>query len=286
MDFIPSSLNCTQLRDGRFELVEWRWPSMIDFVKTESELMVEMSLPPHATDASAEFPEIEGGNHCFMGTLFVRYPGIAVHGRGAGGRIRVLRCVFDNSEATAILQKIESPALEVLQGLLDIRSDTLRTLMNLALRELTAPGLGSVRSLEALHLLLAAEVRRLFELQVHGSHTGRLASWQFRRIRQRLSSNEQAPSNGELAALCGLSVRHLNRQFQALTGNSLGDYIECYQMERARDLLGSADLPIKAIAARLGYSQSNSFARAFRRVTGSTPMAYRQRVTASLPHSL
>jgi AraC-like DNA-binding protein len=277
MDFTPSSLDCTALRNGSFELVEWQWPSMIDFVKTERELMVEMSLPPHATDASAEFPDIDSGNHCFMGTLFVRYPGIAVHGRGAGGRIRVLRCVFSPSEADTILQRRENPALEVLQGLLDIRSDALRTLMGLALRELTTPGLGAVTSLEALHLLIAAETKRLFARQVHGARTGRLAAWQFRRIRDRLSRHEQAPSNHELAALCGLSLRHLNRQFQALTGNSLGEYVESYQMERARDLLCSTDLPIKTIAARLGFSHANSFARAFRRVTGTTPLAHRQR---------
>lgn len=281
MDFTPSSLNCTKVRNGRFELVEWQWPSIIDFVKTESELMVEMSLPPHATDASAEFPEIDSGHHCFMGTLFVRYPGIAVHGRGAGGRIRVLRCVFSATEAESVLQKGERPAVEVLQGLLDIRSDTLRTLMSLVLRELTVPGLGSAESLDALHCLIAAEVRRLFARQVHGSHTGRLAAWQFRRIRERLSGDEQAPCNAELAAICGLSVRHLTRQFQALTGHSLGDYVESCHMERARDLLRSSDLPVKTIAARLGYGHANSFARAFRRVTGTTPLAYRQRSAAS-----
>ncbi|AXB80320.1 helix-turn-helix domain-containing protein [Novosphingobium sp. P6W] len=286
MDFTPHSLDRTALRNGRFELVEWRWPSMIDFVKTESELMVEMSLPPHATDASAEFPEIDSGNHCFMGTLFVRYPGMAVHGRGSGGRIRLLRCVFSANEAGTILQAGENPPLEVLQGLLDIRSDTLRTLMSLTLRELTAPGLGSADALDAFHHLIATEVRRHFARQAHGSHAGRLAAWQFRRIRDRLSRDEQPPSNADLAALCGLSVRHLNRQFQALTGNSLGDYIESHQMERARNMLCGGDLPIKTIAAQLGYSHANSFARAFRRVSGTTPLTYRQRTAASVPKSL
>src|SRR5688572_29100257 len=94
MDFTPTIIENVQLSAGRLELVEWRWPDMIDFVKTESDLMLEMSLPPHATDASAEFPDIDKGNHCFMGTLFVRYPGVTVHGRGEGGHIRVLRCIF------------------------------------------------------------------------------------------------------------------------------------------------------------------------------------------------
>ena len=94
MDFTPTITHSVSLHDGRFELVEWRWPDMIDFMIGEPALMLEMSLPPLATDASAEFPDIDRGNRCFMGTMFIRYPGVMVHGRGEGGHIRVLRAIF------------------------------------------------------------------------------------------------------------------------------------------------------------------------------------------------
>jgi AraC family transcriptional regulator len=42
---------------GRAEVVEWHWLTMLDFTIRESELMVEMSVPPTSADASACFPE-------------------------------------------------------------------------------------------------------------------------------------------------------------------------------------------------------------------------------------
>ncbi len=277
MDFTPSSRDRLAVPEGWFELLEWRWPDMIDFVKAEDELMLEMSLPPYATDASAEFPQVAAGRYCFMGTLFVRYPGVVVHGRGEGGRIRVVRCAFSRSRARAIMGEETKLSVEVLQGLLDIRSDILRTLMGLVLREITRSEGISMPALEALHALLATELQRHFDKQVHTSRNGRLAAWRYQRIRARLFECEQPPSNDELAALCGLSARHLNRQFHALTGSTLGAYVEDFRMERARALLGDHEQPIKAIAARLGYAHANSFARAFSKATGMTPREFRQR---------
>ncbi|EQB02589.1 hypothetical protein L288_16470 [Sphingobium quisquiliarum P25] len=276
MDFTPTIIHSAPLRGGRFELVEWQWPDLIDFMVSEPSLMLEMSLPPLATDASAEFPDIDRGNRCFMGTLFIRYPGVMVHGRGQGGHIRVLRAIFSGQLAASILGSGGVPPVQVLQGLLDIRNDALRTMMRLAARELTTSEARSPEAMEALHMLVAVELRRLFDRQVHASTGGRLASWQYRRIRERLMESDLSPSISELAALCGISVRHLHRQFHALTGSNVADYVENFRMNRAQTLLSQPDLPIKIIAARLGFAHPNSFARAFRRVTGMTPLRYRQ----------
>lgn len=281
MNLTPKILEIARLKNGRMELVEWHWPDMIDFLRTERDLMLEMSLPPHATDASAEFPEIDRGNHCFMGTMFVRYPHVALHGRGEGGHIRVLRCIFSDTVAASILGNAATPPLPVLQGLLDIRSDVLRTLMGLALREMTAQQERSLDALNALHELLVVELRRLFERQCHAASGGRLAAWQYRRVRDRLSRDGAPPTVAELAVLCGISVRHLNRQFLALTGSTIGNYVTNFWIDRAKAMLTEGDLPIKSVAFALGFSHPNSFARAFRRVTGSAPYSYRQRRSTS-----
>lgn len=281
MDFTPTITHSVSLHGGRFELVEWRWPDMIDFTIREPALMLEMSLPPLATDASAEFPDIDRGNRCFMGTMFIRYPGIMVHGRGEGGHIRVLRAIFSGQHAAAILGEDDVPPVQVLQGLLDIRNDALRFMMRQALRELTRPEAQSTDALEALHTLVAVEVRRLFERQVHAPTGGRLASWQYRRIRERLLESDVAPSISELAALCGISVRHLHRQFQALTGSTVIAYVDNFRMSRAQALLSDRDMPIKIVASQLGFAHPNSFARAFRRATGMTPLHYRQSISGS-----
>jgi len=279
MNFTPTFLHEVVLKHGRIELAEWRWPDIIDFLKTESELMLEMSVAPYATDASAEFPAIAPGNRCFMGTMFIRYPGVAVHGRGEGGQIRVVRFVFSSDTANSILPPMEAPSLSVLQSLLDIKSDSLRWLMRLAYRELTNGVDQSLEALDAILNLVTIELRRLFERQSQTQRTGRLAAWQYRRIRERLTAERAWPTASELARLCGISPRHLHRQFRSLTGSTIAQYIESFQIERAKEMLVTNDLPIQSISFACGFSHSSSFARAFRRSTGIAPAAFRHRLS-------
>lgn len=283
MEFTPTILTQVAVSGGLLELVEWRWPDMIEYCLAEQDLMLEMSLPPYATDASAEFPVIAPGSRCFMGTLFVRYPGIVVQGRGEGGRIRVVRCVFSPEVAASILRHDGPPPLDFLQALLDMRSDSLRTLMRLMHRELTNEVDRSTEALDAVMKLIVVELRRYFERQRAGQSSGRLAAWQYRRIRERLAAGGDLPTAKELADLCGISTRHLHRQFLALTGNTISRYIENFWIEKAKEMLATPDLPVKAVAFACGFSHANSFSRAFRRATGLSPNLFRQRLARDAP---
>lgn len=276
MDFTPITLQQVELSAGRLELVEWRWPDMIGFRKKEADLMLEMSLPPHAADASVEFPEIAPGRHCFMGTLFIRYPGVVVQGRGEGGQIRVIRCVLSGAKARSILRSVKNIELPLLQSLLDIRSEGLRALMRLAHRELTNQVDRSSEALDAIFNLVLIELRRLFASAPYVSVSGRLAGWQYNRIRERLATGGELPTTAELAAMCGISPRHLHRQFLALTGNTVARYVENFWVERAKTMLLDSASPIAHISFVCGFSHPSSFARAFRRATGMTPHIFRQ----------
>lgn len=285
MDLTPTVLASVAAPSGRAELVEWQWPTMLDFTQTEDELMVEMSLPPYAAEASACLPEIDAERRCFMGTLFVRWPGIMVSGRSEGGRIQVVRCVISGDAAQRLLALRPDPDPAFLRALLAIRSDALRSLMRLLHRELTRSDAPSVAAVAALVDLVVIELARIVEREPALSGTGRLAAWQFRRIRERLARPGPSPSVAELAALCGISARHLHRQFLALTGKTVADYIEATRIEEAKRLLGHGDRPIKAVAEACGFAHANSFARAFRRSTGLSPLAFRQRESgATLTH--
>ncbi len=244
--------------------------------------MLEMSVAPYATDASAEFPAIAMGNRCFMGTLFVRYPGVAVRGRGEGGHIRVVRYVFSPATATFILPEPDAPSLSVLQSLLHIKNDNLRELMRRAYRELTNEIERSVEALDAILSLVVIELRRHLARPVTHQSSGRLAAWQYRRIRERLAE-QGLPAASELATLCGISTRHLHRQFRSLTGNTIAQYIESFQIERAKEMLAATDLPIQKVAFACGFSHSSSFARAFRRSMSMAPAAFRQRLHKANP---
>lgn len=279
VDFTAQVMESCVVRGGRFELVEWHWPDIVSFERSETQLMLEMSLPPMAADASAYFADIAPDRRCFMGALFVRHPGVTVGGRSEGGQIRVLRCVFDDANTAAIIGERE-PTLSFLQGLLNIRNEALRSLMRLSHQELAHPLDRSQESMEALFTLVGVELRRVFHHAAGSETASRLAPWQFRRVRERIELEAHVPSVAELADLCGISPRHLHRQFIALTGKTVSAYIEAYRIEQAKCLLSRTEVPMKQIAEQAGFAHGNSFARAFRRATGLSPREFRQRSCA------
>lgn len=283
-DAEPRCLYRCNVAGGHFELVEWLWPDMIIFERTEERLMLEMSLPPMSADASACFPQISPDKSCFMGHLFIRYPNIALKGRSEGGRIRVMRCIMDEATSNSILDT-GRPTLSDLQALLNIRSYSLRSIMHLALRELTNLQDRSPQSMQALFSLLLVEVERIFRKSGSNETASRLAPWQFRRVRERIEADGPRPAVSELASLCGISCRHLHRQFLALTGKSIAGYIEAHHIEVAKQQLLHSQLPLKSIAERSGFAHANSFSRAFRRATGLSPRQFRQHAGSGGSHS-
>ena len=79
----------------------------------------------------------------------------------------------------------------------------------------------------------------------------------------------------DLAGRLNLSVRSLQRQL-AEAGVSLRSLRDEALRREATRLLARAELPIKRVAARLGFSSEKSFSRAFQRWTGETPTTWRQ----------
>jgi AraC-like DNA-binding protein len=87
--------------------------------------------------------------------------------------------------------------------------------------------------------------------------------------------NGRPPSLGEVAAELAVSDRTLRRHL-AEAGTSFGDLVARVQLQLARDLLADTDLSVEAIALQLGYAETASFSRAFRRWTGEPPSALRR----------
>ena len=49
------------------------------------------------------------------------------------------------------------------------------------------------------------------------------------------------------------------------------------RLQRARELLTNTNLSVKQIAARTGFSNANSFSRAFKGLSGETPLNWRSK---------
>ncbi len=80
----------------------------------------------------------------------------------------------------------------------------------------------------------------------------------------------------ELGALTGLSRAAFARRFTTLVGRAPLAYLTWWRMTTAGRLLRTADLPLRAVAQRSGYSSEFAFAKAFKREYGLAPGQYRK----------
>ncbi|GAB3965760.1 helix-turn-helix domain-containing protein [Actinoallomurus acanthiterrae] len=79
-----------------------------------------------------------------------------------------------------------------------------------------------------------------------------------------------------LAAYAGVSTRTLARRFADQLGTSPGKWLLAQRIATARDLLESSDLPLDAVARRVGLSSAANLRRRFINALGTTPGAYRR----------
>jgi len=75
----------------------------------------------------------------------------------------------------------------------------------------------------------------------------------------------------ELAAAACVSRFHLVRLFRTGTGASPLRYVRRRRIERARQLLPGAQLPMSRLAQQLGFFDQSHFVRSFRAETGCSP---------------
>jgi LacI family transcriptional regulator len=80
----------------------------------------------------------------------------------------------------------------------------------------------------------------------------------------------------DIAHASGTHVRVLQRRFKKTLGRTISKELLRLRMARAQELLRSTNQPVKAIAIDTGYRYLQSFLRAFREHTGTTPTLLRK----------
>ncbi|NML52476.1 helix-turn-helix domain-containing protein [Streptomyces sp. R302] len=96
-----------------------------------------------------------------------------------------------------------------------------------------------------------------------------LLEWATSRLDTRLTLDH-------LAEHAGLSTRTLARRFTEHLGTSPGKWLLAQRLDAARILLEQTDLPVEAIATRVGLASAVNLRRHFRAHLGTTPGAYRR----------
>ncbi len=91
---------------------------------------------------------------------------------------------------------------------------------------------------------------------------------------------ESPPRVDELAQIAGLAPAALSRRFRRRYGVGLAEHLKRLQVDFAERLLRDSDLTATQIAYRAGFGTRRTFFRAYRRLKGDTPDAYRSRLRA------
>lgn len=166
-------------------------------------------------------------------------------------------------------------------------ADGVHQVTELLRRELAHPELGSERIVQSiLDVLFSLIVRRA--IKESGLKERRWAvSVRDELMRRTLELLHQDISFSwsleHLAKRVGVSRSGLAARFKKLTGDSPLHYLTTLRVQKAMTLLTSSDLSVEQVALAVGYKDSFTFSKAFKKIAGSPPRDYRRRYLAALP---
>ncbi|MDF1613237.1 GlxA family transcriptional regulator [Stygiobacter electus] len=80
-----------------------------------------------------------------------------------------------------------------------------------------------------------------------------------------------------LAADYAISRRNFDRRFKRATGNTPAEYLQRVKIEAAKKSFETTAKSVKEVMFEVGYTDSNAFRCAFKRITGLSPIQYRNK---------
>lgn len=134
-------------------------------------------------------------------------------------------------------------------------------------------------------MMILACLSRHFDGQLKSSSVPRVAQCHIKNMEESmsyiLSHLDSELSLDKLAARACMSRSYYSSIFKALNGISVGEYISCQRIDRAKYKLKATDQPVLEIAGSCGFNSIANFNRSFKMHTGKTPGEYRAEVSDS-----
>jgi transcriptional regulator GlxA family with amidase domain len=86
----------------------------------------------------------------------------------------------------------------------------------------------------------------------------------------------------QLASMLALGRRNLERRFKKATSNTVVEYIQRVKMEAAKKGLESSRENVNEVMYNVGYTDTKSFRTTFKKITGLSPVQYRNKYSRAL----
>lgn len=113
--------------------------------------------------------------------------------------------------------------------------------------------------------------------RVDGVAKGGLAGWQLRRVVAHVEAHLHGPIfTSTLAEVAQLSTGHFCRAFKVSTGETPHGFVVRQRIRRAQLLMRDTQDTLSQIACACGLSDQAHLTRLFRRLVGTTPLAWRR----------
>jgi AraC-like DNA-binding protein len=153
-------------------------------------------------------------------------------------------------------------------------------LLQNALSEAASPRAGTTTLLTRLTELMFVEVLRNFMESLPEEQTGWFAGLRDPYVGRALQRLHAEPDRDwtvdELGRAVGLSRSALVDRFKALIGQPPMTYLTNWRIQLATQLLRDTHASVASIGSQVGYASEAAFNRAFRRVVGQPPAAWRR----------
>ena len=136
----------------------------------------------------------------------------------------------------------------------------------------------SMALLALLHTALAALPEDLLSFREADDRIDRALSFMAARL-------DRLCPNNELATVAGMNVNAFIRSFHEVVGDSPQRYHLKQRIERACLMLHFSPASIDQIAERTGFCDRFHFSRVFKRISGSSPAAFRSKAVSETAHA-
>lgn len=177
-----------------------------------------------------------------------------------------------------------NPLIEALPRLLHLKASGVgawvAAALDQAVAESRASRAGSAAILERMSEMVFVDAARRYLESLPDDAAGWLAALRDRHVGRAIGllheRPEQAWTVDELGRQVGLSRSALHERFLQLVGQPPMQYLAHWRMQRGARLLREGHATVATIAQEVGYDSEPAFARAFKRLVGQPPAAWRR----------
>ena len=209
------------------------------------------------------------------------YDGVPLISYGGGGPATRMICGYLHHERAVFNPLFTAlPAMLVTNRATSEGNLTLPTVLQCIEDEVAGGRPGGACLLTRLCELMFIQVLRIYMERMARSGQGWPAGLQDPFVGQALRLLHSDPSRDwsmeNLCAEVGRSRSALIQRFTSVVGQPPMRYLASWRMQMAAQILLETNIPVSAVAARVGYCSEVAFNRAFRRKVGAPPGAWRR----------